>query len=168
MSLLNHSSIWGHHCSNVFLAPAASCFKMRSIWLILTAGLWSQHHFQTNPRDCPGMNCFHGGSQETFQEALVLQRQPAGMVEEEEFAHFLLGTFFVPDACRAFPLGEGCAPHGEPEPEPAAPQEPRHRSRWGELRNATSPRRRKHARRRWQSPVSRRAPSHDPTTAHGG
>lgn len=50
------------------------------------------------------MNCFHGGSQETFQEAPVLQRQSAG-VEEEEFAHFLLGTLLSLMPAEPFLLG---------------------------------------------------------------
>lgn len=83
------------------------CFKTRGVWLILTAGLWSQHCFQVNLGNCPGMNCFHGGSQETFKEAPLLQRQPAGMEKEEEFAHFLR-RIFVSDACRACSFGTFC------------------------------------------------------------
>lgn len=76
----------------------------KGVWLVLTASLWSQHCFQVNLGNCPGMNCFHGGSQETFQEAPLLQRQSVGMEKEEEFAHFLLRRIFVSDACKACSL----------------------------------------------------------------
>lgn len=55
------------------------------------------------------MNCFHGGSQETFQEAPVLQRQSAGM-EEEEFAHFFWGTLLSLMPAEPSPLGRD-VPH---------------------------------------------------------
>lgn len=164
MSLLNHSSILGHHCSNNFLAPAASRFKTPGVWLVLTDGLWSRHRFQANLRNCPGMNCFHGGSQETFQEAPVFQRQPAGIEEEkEEFAHFLLGTLFTPGACRAFLLGKGCTAHGEPQrvAPPGA-----HAGQGSETPPSCRPR--KQGRKRQQSPVSPCTPRNSPATAPGG
>jgi len=68
------------------------------------------------------MNCFHGGSQETFQGAPVLQGQPTGIEEKEEFAQFLSGTLFVPGAYGDVLLGEGCTARSERQP--AAPQEP--------------------------------------------
>lgn len=94
------------------------------------------------------MNCFHGDSHETFQEAPVLQRQPTGM-EEEEFAHFLLRMLLPLKPAEPFPLGRDVPHMVNLNPQP--PRSPR----WEELRNAASHRPSKQARKRWRSPTSR-------------